>query len=138
MKTSKIEKIDSVKEWAGQNGTVYYHLLEMENGDKINLGKKKHLAIGEELTYEVTDSGQEYNKAKTVMPMQQGFNGSKFKGVDQDAILYQVCLKEAANIVGFDGWNGNEQPADKCKYLTDMAYQLSVLSKSNIEKLKNK
>ena len=64
---SKVKAIQSVKEWAGNNGTVYYHNLEMENGDKINIGKKKQLAVGDELSYEITDQdgASEYHKAKT-------------------------------------------------------------------------
>ena len=64
---SKIKVIQSVKEWAGNNGTVYYHNLEMENGDKINIGKKKQLSVGDELSYELTgqDGTSEYPKAKT-------------------------------------------------------------------------
>jgi hypothetical protein len=47
----------------------------MENGDKINIGKKKEQQVGWELTYEITEQGQqEYNKAKAVAP--ESFNKS--------------------------------------------------------------
>ena len=74
---SKVEKIVEIKPWTGTNGTVHYHSLVMDNGDKINIGKKKELAIGEELCYEILETGQqEYNKAKAVNPeFQQGNNG---------------------------------------------------------------
>ena len=70
MKTSKIKVIKDIKEYNGQHGTVFYHLLEMDNGDKINIGKKKKLQVGFELNYEIIgDIGQhEYTKAKTVNP----------------------------------------------------------------------
>ena len=76
MKTSKIKTVVSIKPHQTQKyGTTFYHNLEMENGDKINIGKKKEQKIGWELTYEITEQGQqEYNKAKAVAP--ESFNKS--------------------------------------------------------------
>ena len=45
MKTSKVKAIQSVKPYNGQHGVTYYHNIELENGDKINIGKKKELQI---------------------------------------------------------------------------------------------
>lgn len=76
MTTSKVEKVTSVKPYNGQNGTIYYHNLIMANGDKINIGKKKELAIGEELKYEIVETGQqEYNKAKPIFEERPAFGG---------------------------------------------------------------
>ncbi len=76
MKTSKIKTVVSIKPHQTQKyGTTFYHNLEMENGDKINIGKKKEQQVGWELTYEITEQGQqEYNKAKAVAP--ESFNKS--------------------------------------------------------------
>jgi len=76
MKTSKIKTVVSIKPHQTEKyGTTFYHNLEMENGDKINIGKKKEQKIGWELTYEITEQGQqEYNKAKAVAP--ESFNKS--------------------------------------------------------------
>lgn len=41
MKTSKISKINFVKTWSGEKGTVYYHDIEFENGDKGQAGFNK-------------------------------------------------------------------------------------------------
>ncbi len=67
-KTSKIKEVIFIKPYNGQNGTVYYHNVEMENGDKINIGKLKEYGVGDELTYEIIgDLGQhEFTKAKSV------------------------------------------------------------------------
>jgi hypothetical protein len=95
MKTSKIKNIVNTNEWKGSNGIVIYHNLEMENGDKISLGKMKKLEVGEELNYEITSTAQEYNKAKSVMA---NFAGNNFKS-DPDrnkAIVKQTCMKAAA------------------------------------------
>lgn len=75
---SKVEKVTNIKPYNGQNGTVYYHNLIMDNGDKINIGKKKELAIGEELKYEIVETGQqEYNKAKSIFEERPAFGGKK-------------------------------------------------------------
>lgn len=64
MKTSKIKEVVTAKPHA--NGNTYHDLV-LENGDKINIGKKKAQQVGWELTYEITDeqSGM-YKKAKSV------------------------------------------------------------------------
>lgn len=64
--TSKIQSVDSVKEWSGQHGTTYYHNLTMENGDKINIGKKSQVQVGWELDYDIVEHTGTYNKAKSV------------------------------------------------------------------------
>lgn len=76
MKTSKIKTVVSIKPHQTEKyGTTFYHNLEMENGDKINIGKKKEQKIGWELTYEIEEQGQhEYNKARAVAP--ESFNKS--------------------------------------------------------------
>jgi len=66
MAKSKIKRVESSKEFTNSYGTTIYHNLEMDNGDKINIGKKKLQQVGWELSYEIVDSGQEYNKAKTL------------------------------------------------------------------------
>ena len=99
MKTSKVKTITNVKPYNGQNGTVYYHNLILENGDKINIGKKKELQAGFDLTYEIIgdkrEDGsyqQEYPKAKSVSPQ---FNGSK-KGVNSTASFALAYAKDMA------------------------------------------
>ena len=66
IKTSKVKAIKEMKPFTNSYGTTIYHMLEMENGDKINIGKKSELKIGSEITYEIIETGQqEYNKAKS-------------------------------------------------------------------------
>lgn len=64
--TSKIQEIKSVKPHNGAHGTIFYHHLVMDNGDKIDIGKKSECKIGWELTYEIIGdpSQQEFTKAK--------------------------------------------------------------------------
>lgn len=87
MKTSKVKFIAECKEYTNDYGTTYYHNIEMENGDKLNIGKKKPLEIGNLLNYEfVGDLGQhEYTKAKTVNPeyqQKQQKNADYVKGIE--------------------------------------------------------
>jgi hypothetical protein len=71
MKTAKITKVVGKKDFTNSFGTTIYHQLVMDNGDKIEIGKKKELKEGWELTYEITDDGFEYHKAKSVQPLPQ-------------------------------------------------------------------
>ncbi len=99
MKTSKIKTVVNSKEWSNNGKTIIYHNLEMENGDKINIGKVKLQLVGWELTYEITEQGQqEFNKAKAVQKEQQAYTQNKptttTKTVDvQDLIVKQSSLK---------------------------------------------
>ena len=93
MKTSKVKAVQEVKEWGDGDRKTYYHNLEMDNGDKINIGKKKQQVIGDELTYEIIgDEGQhEYTKAKTVNP------DFKPKGQKSDDYIKGIEVGHAVN-----------------------------------------
>jgi len=104
MITSKIKEVVSVKPHENSYGITLYHSLLMENGDKINIGKKKEQLVGWELTYEIVEKGQqEYNKAKAVAPENFKSNGQKsysssFKKDDvQNLIVRQSSLKSAVD-----------------------------------------
>jgi|TARA_R110002020_G_C16213159_1_gene767148 hypothetical protein len=102
IKTSKIKEVVNIKPHTNNYGTTYYHNLQMENGDKINLGKKKEQQVGWELTYEIIEEGQqEFNKAKAVAPegfksngTPGSFNTPKVDWADKDiSIIRQSSLK---------------------------------------------
>jgi len=63
---SKIKEIVEINSYENSYGTTYYHNLIMENGDMINIGKKKEQKVGWELDYEIVDDQQEFNKAKSI------------------------------------------------------------------------
>ena len=97
MKTSKIKEVVRVSEPYGKFNTLY-HNLEMENGDKINIGKVKLQQVGWELIYEITEQGQqEFNKAKSVQKeYPSNFNTQSTKPDNvQDLIVKQSSLKAA-------------------------------------------
>lgn len=70
MTTSKVKTVHEIKEWGEGDRKTYYHNLEMENGDKINIGRKKKEVPGNELNYEFEgEVGQhDFTKAKIVYP----------------------------------------------------------------------
>lgn len=75
-KTSKIKACKFLKEWQGDKGMVYYHELELENGDHGQIGTKDRLPdklnIGQELTYTI-ESSNYGNKIKAVTANAGGF-----------------------------------------------------------------
>lgn len=82
-KNGKIKAVKFISEWAGPNGTVYYHEVEFDNGDKGQIGTKEKLppkiAVGAELTYTIENTGKG-NKIKPVQPS-GGFQGGGKKAV---------------------------------------------------------
>lgn len=137
MKTSKVKSVENVKEWSNGNGTVYYHNLVMENGDKINLGKKSQLSAGVELNYEIVDQDgtSEFHKAKTVNPEQGNFNQSygNNKGSDNKdlQILFSVCLKAATDL-----YSSHSMQIPNAQELVSYAEELTKSSLKSLEDLK--
>lgn len=77
-KRAKITRTIFVSEWSGPNGQIYYHEIELDNGDKGQIGSKEKmpdkLNPGNVLTYtiETTTRG---SKIKAVM--EGKFTGKK-------------------------------------------------------------
>jgi hypothetical protein len=103
--TSKIKEITSVKPHQNSYGTTYYHQLIMDNGDKIEIGKKSECKVGWELTYEIIGDDQyEYRKAKASKPEDrpaQSFDNR------QSSIVAQFCFREANLIIINKGLAGS-------------------------------
>jgi hypothetical protein len=140
MTTSKIQTVHQCKPFNGQNGTTYYHNLTMENGDEINIGKKKEMNVGEELTYELTggdDGQQRFKKAKSVQPENKSFSGGGKSFVDNsNAILYQTCLKAVSeNYAARTGSTLIELKIEEIDRIATLALHLAKLSKENIKLL---
>jgi len=94
IKTSKVKSVKSTKDWNSPNGLIKYHLVNLENGDKINIGKKKQLQIGDEITYEIIgDLGQhEYTNAKSA---KKEFKG----GFDSKGVEVGHAINNAVNLL---------------------------------------
>ena len=75
MKTSKVKRIDNVKEWGEGDRKTFFHDLEMDNGELVSIGVKSRLSVGSELTYEThpkDDGQQRYTKIKKASNFQKG------------------------------------------------------------------
>lgn len=81
-KTAKITRTVFVSEWSGPSGQVYYHEIELSNGDKGQIGSKEKMPAklnpGTELTYTI-ESSPRGNKIKAVNENRNipGFTGKK-------------------------------------------------------------
>ena len=136
IKTSKILSVDSVKEYSTNNRIIYYHNLQMENGDKINIGKNKTQQIGWEITYEIIGDQKEdgtyqeiYPKAKYAQKDQ--FNkpntySQKSSGYDTKGVEVGHAINNAVNMicagVSFDNVDSDLPSGQKIK-----AYARNIL-----------
>lgn len=107
-KTSIITSCLFNREWAGQNGTVYFHTITLENGDTGSIGTKEKLpaklAVGQELTYEISQDG-EYNgvpkyKIKAISATQySGGGGGGYKAKTSTPVqIRTMCLAYAKDL----------------------------------------
>ena len=89
---SKIKSSKFVSEWAGQNGIVYYHEIELDNGDKGQIGTKEKnpdkLQPGQELIYTI-ESTSRGNKIKAV-GTQGGFKGKQQRDPKEQMISFST------------------------------------------------
>jgi hypothetical protein len=112
---SKIKEVKSVSDPYGKYQTLYHKLI-MENGDKIDIGKQKEQKVGWEMTYEITEEGQnEFNKAKAVAP--EGFksnnttSGSSNGVYKKDDTVQKLIVKQSSLKAAVDYCSGgNFQP----------------------------
>jgi len=136
IKTSKILSVDSVKEYSSNNRKIYYHNLQMENGDKINIGKNKIQQVGWELTYEIIGDKKEdgtyqeiYPKAKYAQKEQfnkQNNYSQRSSGYDTKGVEVGHAINNAVNMicagVSFDNVDPNISSGQKIK-----AYARNIL-----------
>lgn len=92
----KIEKSAFTKEWTGDKGTIYYHLITV-NGVEGQIGSKQKepsfLAVGQEIEVEVSEG--KYGKVfKRVQPQGYGGKGRKPIMVKQEEAL-RMCRSNA-------------------------------------------
>lgn len=110
MTTSKIKTIHGVRPWKATNGTVYYHDLEMENGDRGSIWKKKENAftVWQELTYELIDNDWK----KRIKEFKWGYQ-KNYPAKNYNAELAMVALQCAVK------YNPNAQYSQKIMTTAD-------------------
>lgn len=66
MKTAKITEIWKAKKWEWPHGDVFYIPLTLDNGEKIQLGKKSETAfkVWDQICYEVVEEGKKWKEVK--------------------------------------------------------------------------
>ncbi len=105
MKTSTIKSVTFDKSFSTQHGTLFSHLINLENGDKGNINAKSELpdwlSEGKELSYEITANGNYPDKIKKVNPDYKANSGELKELIDRINSLQQVVkrLKEKNNLL---------------------------------------
>lgn len=114
-KKAKIKTSVFKNEWAGPNGTVYYHDLELDNGDKGSIGAKEKnpakLNAGQELTYNIDPDGRGGNKIKAVNTQAGGFGGGGKKGPDPKVQIVGFAMAYTKDLVVADKVKIDQLPA---------------------------
>ncbi len=113
-KTAKITRTVFVSEWSNpQGGQVYYHEIELDNGDKGQIGSKEKMPSklnpGSELTYtiEATTRG---NKIKAVMAQGQ-FAGKGKAQVEPKIQFIGFAMRYSVDLVIAGKADRKELPA---------------------------
>jgi hypothetical protein len=99
-KKAKITRTTFKNEWSGPNGTVYYHDVELDNGDKGSIGSKEKMPVklnpGNELTYTIDG-----NKIKAVNAPGAGggFAGGGKKGPDPKVQIVGFAMSYTKDLI---------------------------------------
>lgn len=101
-KKAKITRTIFKSEWNGPNGQVYYHDIELDNGDKGSIGSKEKMPAklnpGSELNYTI-----ENNKIKAVSPPNasggNGFSGGGRKGPDPKVQIVGFAMSYTKDLI---------------------------------------
>lgn len=101
-KTAKITRTTFISEWNNpQGGQVYYHEIELSNGDKGQIGSKERMPTkldpGNEITYTI-ESTSRGNKIKAVT---QNFvpNASKKPQIDPKVQMISFAMAYCKDLV---------------------------------------
>lgn len=98
-KKAKITRTVFKNEWTGNGNTVYYHDIELDNGDKGSIGSKEKMPArlnpGSELTYTI-DKG----KIKAVQAQGGGgFAGGGKKGPDPKVQIVGFAMSYTKDLI---------------------------------------
>lgn len=101
-KKAKITRTTFKNEWKGDKGSVFYHEIELDNGDKGEIGAKEQLPSklnpGEELTYTI-EAGKYGNKIKAVAPTGGGFAGGGRKGPEPKTQIIGFAMSYSKDLI---------------------------------------
>lgn len=103
-KKAKITRTTFKNEWTGNGNTVYYHDIELDNGDKGSIGSKEKMPAklnpGQELTYTIEADNRGGFKIKAVNPQQGGggFTGGR-KGPDPKVQIVGFAMSYTKDLI---------------------------------------
>jgi hypothetical protein len=101
-KTAKITRTTFKNQWAGPNGIVFYHDIELDNGDKGSIGAKDQMPAklnpGQSLTYTIEADGRNGFKIKAVQE-QKAFMGGGKKGPDPKVQIVGFAMAYTKDLV---------------------------------------
>jgi hypothetical protein len=98
-KKAKITRTTFKNEWTSPQGSkVFFHDIELDNGDKGSIGTKEQMPSklnpGQELTYTI-----EGNKIKAVVGQQAGFAGGAKKGPDPKVQIVGFAMSYTKDLI---------------------------------------
>lgn len=102
-KKAKITRTVFKNEWAGPNGTVYYHDVELDNGDKGSIGSKEKMPAklnpGQELTYTIEADTRGGFKIKAMNANAGGGFGGGRKGPDPKVQIVGFAMSYTKDLI---------------------------------------
>lgn len=118
-KKAKITRTVFKNEWKGPNGTVYFHRIELDNGDTGSIGAKESMPAklnpGNELTYTIEPDPDPRGDFKikavnTASVGGGGFHGGK-KGPDPKVQIVGFAMAYTKDLVVADKVKIDQLPA---------------------------
>lgn len=103
-KKAKITRTVFKNEWKGANGNVYYHDIELDNGDKGSIGSKEKMPSklnpGSELTYTIEGPDAKGGfKIKAATPTGGFSGGGGRKGPDPKVQIVGFAMAYTKDLV---------------------------------------
>ena len=99
MTTSKVKLITGTKVWKWPNWDVFYHSMEMENGDKVNVGKKtdNFFKVGDEINYDVVSTDEYW--VKKIKEIKEEFKKGWYTPVNPRITAVSMAMSYAKDLV---------------------------------------
>jgi len=99
-KKSKVTAIqENYRQYDGQNGKIYYHIIEFENGDKGQYGSKSDkctkFTVGQESDYTIESKVSGNYTNYTIKPVQAQSNSFKSQVKNEGTITMLSCISSA-------------------------------------------
>lgn len=122
-KQAKITASQFQKEWVNPktNQTIYYHSIELDNGDKGQIGSNKQspdfLSVGSTLEYDIDG-----DKIKRVQPA-KSFGGGGYKP-DTVGITVGACLNLAVSMYNAGKFDDIKKVESTADWLVEMSFRL--------------